>query len=64
MTTHRQRREAGLYVPSGGARPTDPDEMTKAQLLEYAQELGLSPANQTMSKDELRAAVDQKLAEG
>jgi hypothetical protein len=34
------------------------DEMTKAQLLEYAQSRGYSPANAAMSKDEIRATID------
>jgi hypothetical protein len=40
------------------------NEMTKAQLLAYAQGLGVSPANNDMTKDEIRAGVDAKLAEG
>lgn len=53
----------------GGAAalPDEPptlDEMTKEQLLERAQELGVSPANAAMSKAELRAGIDEKLAEG
>jgi hypothetical protein len=40
------------------------DEMTKDELLEYAQQLGVSPANAGMTKDELRAGVDAKQAEG
>ena len=35
-----------------------PDEMTKEELLAYAQELGVSPANKNMTKDELLAAVE------
>lgn len=38
------------------------DEMTKAELLEHARELGVSPANNDMTKEELRAAIDDKLA--
>jgi hypothetical protein len=34
------------------------DEMTKEQLLEHAQQLGVSPANAGMTKDELRAGID------
>jgi len=34
------------------------DEMTKAELLAYAREQGVSPANNDMTKDELRAAID------
>jgi hypothetical protein len=40
------------------------DDMTKAELLAYAQEIGASPANNDMTKAELRAAVDEKLAGG
>jgi hypothetical protein len=40
------------------------DEMTKEQLLTHAQNLGISPANHAMTKDELRTSIDQKLAEG
>ena len=32
--------------------------MTKAELLAYAREQGVSPANNDMTKDELRAAID------
>ena len=54
---------------SGGEGGTTPepsglDAMTKAQLLEYAQQLGVSPANNDMTKDELRAAIDAHLAGG
>jgi hypothetical protein len=39
------------------------DEMTKQQLLEYAQGKGYSPANAAMSKDEIRATIDANEAE-
>jgi len=42
---------------------TDLDAMTKAELLDYAKELGVSPANNDMTKDELRAAIDEHEAE-
>jgi hypothetical protein len=42
----------------------DLDSMTKAELLAHAQALGVSPANNDMTKDELRAGIDAKLAEG
>jgi len=42
----------------------DLDAMTKDQLLAYAQSLGVSPANAGMTKEELRAGVDAKLAGG
>lgn len=35
------------------------DEMTKAQLLEHAKSLGVTPANNDMTKEELRAAIDE-----
>jgi hypothetical protein len=34
------------------------DGMTKAELLEYARERNISPANNDMSKDEIRASID------
>jgi hypothetical protein len=52
---------------NGGAEEVEPltlDEMTKAQLLAYAQERGISPANQAMSKEDIRASIDQAEAEG
>ena len=50
---------------SGGGDPDDSGNggPTKAELLERARELGVSPANAAMSKAELQAAVDAKLAE-
>jgi len=49
----------------GGGDPDDAGNggPTKAELLERARELGVSPANAAMSKAELQAAVDAKLAE-
>jgi hypothetical protein len=64
MTHYRQRREAGEYEPPEAAAEDDLDSMTKQQLLDYAQELGVYPANAAMTKDELRAGVEAKLAEG
>lgn len=34
------------------------DEMTKEELLDYARERGISPANQAMSKAEIRESID------
>jgi len=48
--------------PSGSEEPSL-DEMTKDELLAYAQELGVSPANASMNKDEIRAGIDAHLAE-
>jgi len=36
---------------------TDLDAMTKDQLLAYAQERGISPANAAMTKDEIKASI-------
>jgi hypothetical protein len=33
------------------------DELTKAELLERAQSMGISPANNDMTKDELKAGI-------
>jgi hypothetical protein len=53
----------GTAWTAGVAGAVSLDEMTKAELLEYAKELGVSPANNDMTKEELRAGVDAKLAE-
>lgn len=49
---------------TGGSTAPEPepqglDAMTKAELLEHAKELGVTPANAAMSKDELRTAIDE-----
>jgi len=66
MTKHRQRREQGLYqadaAAPAAAGPVDLDAMTKPELLAYAQQLGVSPANNGMTKEELRAGVDAQAA--
>jgi hypothetical protein len=41
---------------------TDLDDMTKDELLAEAQRLGVSPANASMTKDEIRAAIDAQPA--
>jgi hypothetical protein len=46
--------------PSG--QTSDLDSMSKDELLAYAQELGVSPANASMTKDELRAGIDEHRA--
>ena len=65
MTHYRDRLEAGEFAPpdaaaatATGAELADLDDMSKAQLLAHAQSLGVSPANNTMSKDELRAGIE------
>jgi hypothetical protein len=40
------------------------DDNTKDELLAYAHQIGASPANAGMTKDELQASIDAKLAEG
>jgi hypothetical protein len=40
------------------------DGMTKAELLDHAKSIGASPANESMTKDELRESIDRKEAEG
>lgn len=65
--------EEGEGGSGAGARPApapeatasgelDLDAMTKDELLELAQSLGVSPANASMTKDEIRAGVDAHLA--
>jgi len=49
--------------PAGDGETFRLDEMTKDELLAYAQQLGVKPANAAMTKDELRAGVDAKLNE-
>jgi len=46
-----------------GSGGTSLDEMTKGELLDHARSLGVSPANNDMTKEELRAGIDAKLAE-
>lgn len=51
--------------PNGGegGTPTtaELDAMTKEQLLAYAQSQGISPANNAMTKEDLRAGIDSHL---
>lgn len=42
----------------------DLDAMTKDELLAYGQELGISPMNASMNKDDIRAAIDDHLEGG
>ena len=37
------------------------DDMTKPELLEFAQSLDVKPANNDMTKDELRASIFEKI---
>jgi hypothetical protein len=58
----------GSTPPVAGQLPAQQDAagldaMTKDELLAYAQELGVSPANAGMTKDELRAGIDAHQAE-
>ena len=64
------------WVEGTGGQPGEPaadgeaeaavdlDAMTKDELLAYAQQIGVSPANASMTKDELRAGIDAKEATG
>ena len=49
---------------SGGGGPVGLDGMTKAELLDHAKKIGASPANESLTKDELRESIDRKEAEG
>jgi hypothetical protein len=46
-----------------GQPVADSNAITKDELLARAQELGVSPANAGMTKDELQAGIDAKLQE-
>ena len=49
----------GEGTPAPQARAGDDlDKMTKDELLAYAKERGISPANAAMSKDEIRESID------
>jgi hypothetical protein len=62
--TGGEEGEPPAVEPQAAAGGTGVDAMTKAELLAYAQSLGVTPANNDMTKDEIRAGVDAKLAEG
>ena len=73
MTEYRRRLEAGEYDPPGGhelreraaqqpaaASADSPlSSLSKGELIERAQSLGVSPANASMTKEELTAAIEQ-----
>lgn len=68
MTAYRDRKQSGMYAKPPGADDkydvepatgTDYDAMSKDELLALAKERGVSPANATMTKTELKAALDQ-----
>jgi hypothetical protein len=63
VTRYRERREAGEFEPPAEEAVTGLDAMTKEELLEHARELGVTPANRDMTKDEIRAGIEAKLAE-
>ena len=52
----------GRAAPQGSS--SELDGMTKEQLLEHAQSIGAKPANASMTKEELRASIDEKRNEG
>lgn len=49
---------SGGEVSPHEGEPTHLDDMTKEQLLEHAQTLGVKPANAAMTKEEIRAGID------
>jgi hypothetical protein len=51
-------------VETTSSSTVDLDAMTKAELLDHARELGVSPANNDMTKEELRTAIDDHQAGG
>jgi hypothetical protein len=68
MTAYRDRKNAGMYAkpePPGAddkydVEPEtghDLDAMSKDELIALAKERGVSPANATMTKNELKAAL-------
>jgi len=59
MTDYRNRLEAGEFEPPADAAASGLDGMTKEQLLERATQLGVTPANAGMTKDELKAGIEQ-----
>ena len=70
MTAYRDRKAAGQYAkpeaPGEGDKYDvepetghDLDSMDKSELIALAKERGISPANATMTKAELKAALEQ-----
>jgi hypothetical protein len=55
--------DEGTGGEAGDGEGADLDAMTKDELLAHAQDLGVSPANAGMTKDELRAGIEAKLKE-
>jgi hypothetical protein len=65
--------QSGPWEEGSGGDPVEPhdepgdgtdeeptlDEMTKTELLEYAQAREYSPANHSMTKEEIRATIDE-----
>ena len=52
-------QSGGQAQPAAQARAEGSlDEMTKDELLAYAKDRGISPANAAMSKDEIRESID------
>jgi hypothetical protein len=46
-------------TPKARGGGPDLDEMTKAELLDHARSIGATPANNDMTKEELRAAIEE-----
>ena len=49
-------------LAEGDVTDADLDAMTKDELLAYASEIGASPANASMTKDDIRASIDEARA--
>jgi hypothetical protein len=61
--TPAPQADTGQQAASGRSSG-DLDGMTKEELLAHAQDIGASPANAGMNKDELRDSIDRKRNEG
>lgn len=63
--THTSSTDAasGSAEADNAALAAELDAKTKDQLLAFAKDHGISPANASMSKDEIRASIDAALAE-
>jgi hypothetical protein len=54
--------ETAVVEETQETEEVDLDSMTKDELLAHAQALGVSPANASMTKDELRAGIEEHQA--
>jgi hypothetical protein len=63
LSTKAAQAPAGESAGAAAEDELTLDEMTKDELLDYAHEIGASPANASMTKDEIRDAIEQAEAE-